>query len=498
VRIKSNEDLSRRAFLATSANYAGLGLLTLALNGCGGSGQSSVADDNETINAAKNINKSDSYDFMEQYDVCIVGGGSSGVGAAFSLRDSGLKVLVIEKDTTRLGGTGTQAYVNIWAPGPDAPFCRKVAEDLFHAGLASFMSIESHKTFDFYDRTLLTNLHSKYPSLNISFNIDALGNYYQAHIADYSDIWLGAEVVDLVEYNDGVLGALEVLYQGKKGKVSARAFIDCTGNIDVFRMLPGESYYAGEDPYHRFYEPAAPIFSTNVVNAPDLCYRIRINPTSPYSGSTTVLAGFCYSIPPNEGLYVVNPTNTLPLNGSDLFSRGYKYLYDTAVSKVTNHAKNYHQFNFVDNAPMLGIRESYRAKCMKMLCQADTEKLISSIYLDDYIAIADHYYDIHGSRSAVDTAMLNPVSVYGVPYKCIVPVKTRNVLVACRGAGFSHIAASSCRLTKTMMQLGYSAGVAAAIKLKRNIDFSMVDPKDIQNEIGLHERTVHLETIMSI
>lgn len=490
-----HEALTRRTFLVNSATYAGLGLLTIALNGCGGSGQDSFAIDNETINPAKNINKTNLYDFQENYDICIIGGGSSGVGAAFSLQNSGLKVLVIEKDPIRLGGTGTQAYVNNWAPGPDAPFSRKVAEDLFNSGFASFMALESHKTFDFYDRTLLTDLHSKRSSLCISFNIDALGKYYYSHISEYCDIWLGAKVVDVVAYNDGVLGAIEVLHYGNKVKVSAKAFIDCTGNIDVFRMLPGESYYAGEDPQYRFNEPAAPPVASNIVNAPDLCYRIGNYPYTVNSKLPIGSGGFYYSMPPNEGIYVVNPTSTLRLTGSDLFNHGYEYLYGTAVSRIPDHLKHYEPLGLIDYAPMLGIRESYRARCLKMLCQADTEKLISSNSLNDYIAIADHYYDIHGVKSS---DKLNTVSVYGVPYKCIVPVKAKNVLVACRGAGFSHIAASSCRLTKTMMQIGYSAGVASRIKLSTNIDFSKVNPMDIQSEIGLYDKAVHLEGLMSI
>lgn len=494
----ATDGLSRRSFLIKSANYAGLGMLTLALSNCGGGGGSgSLTQGNETVNAAKNINKTDAYDFNEFYDVCIIGGGSSGVGAAFSMINSGLKVLLIEKDTVRLGGTCTQSFVNNWAAGPDAPFSKKVAEDLFNAGLASFMSMEGHKFFDVYDRTLLTDLHSKQSSLGISFNIEALGNYYFTHISDHCDVWLGAKVVDVVNYNNDVLSAIEVLYKGSKWKISAKTFIDCSGTIDLFRMLPGESYYAGEDPSYRFNEDAAPSLASNLVNAPDLCYRIGKNPDSIATKVHNESAGFYYSMPPNEGVYVVNPTNSLQLTGSDLFTHGYQYLYDNAVSKVVEHSKNYAPYIYIDHAPMLGIRESYRAKCLRTLCQPDTEKLISRNNLNDFIAIADHYYDFHGA-SNVNATKLNQVSVYGVPYKCMVPVRTKNLLVACKGAGFSHIGASSCRLTKAMMQLGYSAGVATKIKLKSDIEYSLVNPKDIQYEIGLYDRVAHLESLMSV
>jgi hypothetical protein len=52
---------------------------------------------------------------------------------------------------------------------------------------------------------------------------------------------------------------------------------------------------------------------------------------------------------------------------------------------------------------------------------------------------------------------------YGVPYRCLLPKGINNLLVACRGASFSSIAASSCRLSRTMMALGHAAGVASAL-----------------------------------
>lgn len=52
---------------------------------------------------------------------------------------------------------------------------------------------------------------------------------------------------------------------------------------------------------------------------------------------------------------------------------------------------------------------------------------------------------------------------YGVPFRCLLPLEVDNLLVACRGASFSSIGASSCRLSRTMMILGQAAGTAAAL-----------------------------------
>jgi hypothetical protein len=47
------------------------------------------------------------------------------------------------------------------------------------------------------------------------------------------------------------------------------------------------------------------------------------------------------------------------------------------------------------------------------------------------------------------------------------PCAFSNLAVACRGASFSHLAASSCRLSRTMMQLGQAVGTAVAVALAR-------------------------------
>ena len=64
---------------------------------------------------------------------------------------------------------------------------------------------------------------------------------------------------------------------------------------------------------------------------------------------------------------------------------------------------------------------------------------------------------------------------YGVPYECLLPRELDNLLAACRGAGLSHIAASSCRLSRTMMGFGHAAGLAVADAAPRDADLGDVD-----------------------
>jgi len=68
---------------------------------------------------------------------------------------------------------------------------------------------------------------------------------------------------------------------------------------------------------------------------------------------------------------------------------------------------------------------------------------------------------------------------YGIPYRCLLPrTGPANLIVACRGASFSSLAASSCRLSRTMLQLGQAAGTAAALARELRLDLAQV-PADL-------------------
>jgi len=48
-------------------------------------------------------------------EVCVIGGGSGGTGAALAAARAGAKVVLVERESI-LGGTATNAFVNIWRP----------------------------------------------------------------------------------------------------------------------------------------------------------------------------------------------------------------------------------------------------------------------------------------------------------------------------------------------------------------------------------------------
>ena len=90
---------------------------------------------------------------------------------------------------------------------------------------------------------------------------------------------------------------------------------------------------------------------------------------------------------------------------------------------------------------------------------------------DEIIALCDHPLDFHGRGGGGRSG-----SLYGIPYHSLVPAGMKNLLAAGRMAGFSALAASSCRLSRTMLQLGEAAGTAAYLSLERREDFPELPP----------------------
>ena len=132
----------------------------------------------------------------------------------------------------------------------------------------------------------------------------------------------------------------------------------------------------------------------------------------------------------------------------------------------------FENYELTEIAPMLGIREGRRVRAKYVLRESDLAAGWDGQPHKDMIAVADHPCDIHGEGGVLTGVK----TAYGVPFRCLIPNGSYgNLLVACRGAGFSKIAASSCRLQRTMIQLGTAAGLAAAWAAKENGEIDKID-----------------------
>ncbi len=306
--------------------------------------------------------------------------------------------------------------------------------------------------------------------------------------------------VQNVEGENGIVTALSL---ADGSSFTAQTVVDATGDAAIARMSGAETLF-GQESRSAFNEPDAPLEKTNHLNGATLIYRVTPRPTPRIDKSPFTLQNTCWW---SEQFPVASIThfpcgdlhvNMLPtMSGIEVMEMGPDKAYRECQRRIYAHwrylqnydeAFRYYQMQWI--APQLGLRETWRIQSEYILTENDLLAGLSGQKHTDIITIADHAMDTHGQNTgrAGCGELREP---YGIPYRCLIPKGMRNLLVACRASGFSSLAASSARLSRTMLQLGQAAGTAAALAQKRSIPASEVPPEQLRE--ALRRQHVQLE-----
>lgn len=459
------------------------------------------------------------------YDVVVVGAGSGGIGAAIAATRNGLRTLLIDSHHI-LGGTSTVGGVNCWEPGVGGTgipfdiykrlkripngvgiysagrhFCRQgefywphtLAKVNFPGGENL---VDSSKCYLDTLQRFIDDENSSTPEIQIKqwhgvlFEPAALNTVVREMLDEtmLCDLRLGTSCVSATAYN----GSVQSINLTDGTAIRAQTWIDASGDAELCRLC-GCEQLCGIESQARFKEPDAPEEACETVNGTTLCYRISpVNgdgieplpdnvPATSWWTSQPVAA--CINQYPNGDRNV----NMLPtMDGMECLRLGRDAAYAECKRRVLYHW-HFIQTNFPEFrhyrltwiAPMLGVRESHRTVCEAMLTQNDILLGLRGQRAKDIITIADHALDRHG-RGGCAMELRQP---YGIPFRCLIPRGYSNLLVACRGAGFSAIAATSCRLSRTMMQLGQAAGTAAALAKQAGVNIPAVKAESLRNAL---------------
>ena len=147
---------------------------------------------------------------LGQYDVVVVGGGTSGACAAIGAGRRGARVLVVEYQEG-LGGTGTLGMIGSPYHGRNAGFSREV------------------------------------PFPHEDFNLEDKMEWFRREIRETGgDIWLGALACGALTEGARVTGVVVATPEGR-GVVSADVVIDSTGSADVAAAAGAQCSF-GDDP----------------------------------------------------------------------------------------------------------------------------------------------------------------------------------------------------------------------------------------------------------
>lgn len=475
------------------------------------------------------------------FDVCVIGAGSGGFGAALAAARSGLNVALVESQT-RLGGNAVHGGVHHWEHGVGGTaFPREIYERLRRmkenvvgiTGVGRHWYVEGRNHPPFPGGEILVDDSLVYEDTLMRCGTKGIRGDPESAIKMRHGVVFEPEAMSKVQYNmlretnnceiyletrfvecvveGGVLKS--VLVEGPFGatRICADYFVDSTAGA-VLCERAGCSIAIGRESKAIYGERLAPAESEpNSINGVTLVYRI--SPVGKKLANTVYEEEKCWfrkDWPP--ACFVEYPcgdlnVNTLPtMEGSEFLeyikAGKFKDAYAECLRRVKGHWNyllhdfpEFRAFKFKWVAPSLGVRETRRIVGEYVLTEDDVIGGLASQRHDDIIAIADHALDAHRSDSKGTIELKIP---YGIPYRCLLPKELSNTLVACRGSSFSSIAASSCRLSRTMMDMGHAAGLATALAHEYGVKLKDVDPELLRQRLRDQGATLSLEEAYAV
>lgn len=464
----------------------------------------------------------------DRYDLIVVGAGSGGIGAALAAARAGTDVLLLERGHV-IGGNAVRAGVSMWEPGVGGtgiPFdiYRRLRESLQAAAVYSYgRHICWPERGDFPGGEHIVDPGRRYADTlrrygarsvaqdeafcrenwhGVVFEPFAYARVVREMLAETGNctVMTGTSFHD-VELADGRVTALTV---NTGQRITANAFIDATGDGTLCQAC-GCEMLRGPESRGRFDEPSAPETATDRINGVTLIFRITPAESAHIEALPNGIPAQCWWARDFPSMSMVRypngdvNINMLPtMQGIEFREMGYTAAYIECRRRVLaqwHHLQTrydeFRHYGLVWIAPALGVRETVRVVGEYVLTERDLRAGLSRQQHPDIIALADHATDRHGEGGGCGE-LREP---YGVPYRCLIPKSFRNLLIACRASSFSSLAASSCRLSRTMMQLGQAAGTAAALAQRLNVDVPDVPPETLRD--NLRAQHVQLEYPLS-
>jgi len=462
-------------------------------------------------------------------ELAVIGGGSGGFAAALAAARQGVDVVLVEQGDC-LGGTAVRGGVNCWEPGVGGTgipleVYKRLKQTPGAVGVYSFgrhgswfdpkrepYRFPGGETVIDPSRRYLDTLERHVPPgmvanetfrrehwHGVPFEPDAMAAAMHAMLEETGRcrVLLNVAFVSANAANGRVRSVR--LADGRT--IVADCFIDASGDGQLCTAVGCESML-GQESQQRFGEPSAPAVPDMRVNGVSLIYRATpkdVAGIEPLGDGVPEKCWWAKNFPvaqmnhyPNGDLNV----NMLPtMDGAEFLRLGYDAALVECRRRVQAHWHDlqtrfaeFRSFHMSWVAPALGIREGARVVGEYVLTEHDLRAGISGQKHPDIICMVDHPMDTHGSHARGIGEFREP---YGVPYRCLIPKGRRNLLIACRGASFSSLAASSCRLSRTMMQLGQAAGTAVALAKREGVDLPDVPPDRLRQE--LRRQHVQLE-----
>ncbi|HSI39023.1 MAG TPA: FAD-dependent oxidoreductase [Xanthobacteraceae bacterium] len=432
---------------------------------------------------------------QEDYDVVVVGGGAAGIAAAVSAAQNGARTLLVEAGPM-IGGE--------MLSGLPIDGCLNTRGEWVVGGVARELFAEC----------------------------DAMGGYVGAFY-DWRTIWvvcIDPEIMKLAVMNvvrragvnlllytfaedvvvqDGRVTGIVIINKNRRTLVTAKVFIDCSGDGDLAHLAGAAHEQGGKD---GALQPVSLVFRMMGVDTERLMAFVAANPDNvavaenPYYDHLSrdeqlrrllaqgypkfffvakgplireaIAAGDLYA----TALMGIGPVSmkrreiycnttriaNVDATRTDELTRALPELMDqvwTCANFLSKRVPGFEQAQFSGIAPRIGIRETRRIIGDYVLSFDD---VMNARKRDDGVAKGAHHIDIHGAGTHQLRQPIRDGGSYDIPYGSLIPRELKNVLLAGRCLSATREAHGSARVMGTCMAMGQAVGTAAALASAAN------------------------------
>jgi hypothetical protein len=402
-----------------------------------------------------------------EVDLCIVGGGAAGIGAAVGAARAGAKkILLIE----RYGFCGGATVA-----GMSGTIC-----GLFASGTGKADFITQGFSREFHDQ-----LHARggvadpWPFGKTFLSVhDPLA---WKELADDYLLGNGIKVLYHTLFVEAVVRERKITHvilenKNGRGAIAAKTFIDASGDADLVHRAHGASVN-GRDGVTQ-----SPTMIFRMMNV-DVAVAIRTGPEelgetlaeAKKTGDYHLPRSHCYMFPsPRTGEYSCNMTRLDPpadsgkkcLSGLDADDLTYcefegRKLVREYERFLQNYIPGFESAVVNDVGTQIGIRQTRSIVGRSTLTNSDV--LQARKFGDKAVSRSSWPIEDHGSGEVRIVYLEN--DFYEIPRDSLIPADLKNVWAAGRCFSAEHEALASARVTAQCLEMGFAAGGMAAQSL---------------------------------
>ena len=407
-----------------------------------------------------------------KYDLIVVGGGFAGVAAAVEAAEKGLQVLLIEKYNC-LGGAAANCLVMPFMPysttDPETGEQKILTGNIFTRIIGALEKLKGtcpgvDRTFDEELLKLVLNRLCLESGVELLFN---------------------TTVID-VQVENGTLAGIRAWGKSRMLELKADYFLDATGDAEL-SVLAGCDYHVGRQ-------------EDGLCQPMTLCFRVagidmvkfrenrsRITPIYQQLQKQGLIKNPREDVllfkTMHDGILHFNttrivkmdPTDPVAVTKAELEAREQVFeMHDFLKENIPGFENSF----VLSTAMQIGIRESRMVHGEYTLTQEDLKSLAR---FGDAIAVANYDIDIHNPEgSGTSHYYFGKGEWYEIPYRCLLPVGTTNLLVAGRCISSTHEAQASYRVMPFCSELGQAAGAAVSVAKESGKALRDIDIKKLQ------------------